>query len=760
MRYIFLLIFSISSFWVQSQTLKGIVTSQNIPVKFVNIFSKDSEKGTSSSSSGEYVFNNLSLGLNKLIFSSLGKVSIDTSIYIKRGVNYLDIELKESSFSLDQIVVTGTKTYKRKSDSPVNVDVINNNTLANLLVCNLAEGLNYSTGLRLETDCQTCNYTQLRINGLSGSYSQVLINGRSVFSPLTALYGLEQLPSNMIERIEIVKGGGSSLYGSSAIGGVVNVITKRPSLNRYNVNYNFNVINNLSTDNILSGNSSVVVSDDIGVSFFVNSRKRQMYDHNDDNYSELPEIRNNTYGINFFYLPKKNHKIEGSIGSVYEYRFGGEMINVAPHIAEQSEERQHNIFLANLDYEINLSSDQYLVSYIAYQNTDRKHYTGIKPISGTQEEVQFMLNPPYGHSNSQTTQLGFQYNKDYILFDRSSSLIFGTEFISDLIYDEINAYNYVVDQSIDNYSSFLQLDLNLFKQLKLLSGLRVDRHSLLDKLVFNPRSSLLFIFYDNYKFRFNYGSGFRAPQVFDSDMHMSFAGGGVSRIVLDDMLKEETSNSYSASFSFDKYFVNMVYGLTIESFYTRIEGVFTQQYIGEDSFGDIFLKTNGRGALVKGVSADFRFNMNEQFQFQSGYTIQDSKFDESILYSEDLEKTDKFLRTPKNYGYLYLTYLFNNQFKLSSDLVYTGSMDLVHYASEYNIQADEYYKTPDFLTFGLNFTYSDVVKKGMSFEINVGVKNITNSYQNNFDQFKFRDSNFIYGPSLPRTLLFGIKFFS
>ena len=760
MRYIFLLIFSISSFWVQSQILKGIVTSQNIPVEFVNIFSKDSEKGTSSSSSGEYVLNNLSLGLNKLIFSSLGKVSLDTSIYIKKGVNYLDIELEESSYSLDQIVVTGTKTYKRKSDSPVNVDVINNNTLANLLVCNLAEGLNYSTGLRLETDCQTCNYTQLRINGLSGSYSQVLINGKSVFSPLTALYGLEQLPANMIERIEIIKGGGSSLYGSSAIGGVVNVITKRPSVNSYNVNYNFNVINNLSTDNILSGNSSVVVSDDIGVSFFVNSRNRQMYDHNDDNYSELPEIRNNTYGLNFFYLPKKNHKIEGSIGSVYEYRFGGEMINVAPHIAEQSEERQHNIFLANLDYEINISSDQSLVSYIAYQNTDRKHYTGIKPTSGTQEEVQFMLNPPYGHSNSQTTQLGFQYNKDYILFDRSSSLIFGTEFISDLIYDEINAYNYLVDQSIDNYSSFLQLDLNLFKQLKFLSGLRVDRHSLLDNLVFNPRSSLLFSFYDNYKFRFNYGSGFRAPQVFDSDMHMSFAGGGVSRVILDDMLKEETSNSYSASFSFDKYFVDMVYGLTIESFYTRIEGVFTQQYIGEDSFGDIFLKTNGRGALVKGVSADFRLNMNEKFQFQSGYTIQDSKFDESILYSEDLEKTDKFLRTPKNYGYMYLTYLFNNQFKLSGDLVYTGSMDLVHFASEYNTQADEYYKTPDFLTFGLNFTYSDIVKKGMSFEINVGLENITNSYQNNFDQFKFRDSNFIYGPSLPRTLLFGIKFFS
>ena len=79
---------------MHSQTLKGIVTSKDIPVEFVNIFSKDSEKGTSSSISGEYVLNNLSLGLNKLTFSSLGKVSVDTSIYIKKGINYLILKLK------------------------------------------------------------------------------------------------------------------------------------------------------------------------------------------------------------------------------------------------------------------------------------------------------------------------------------------------------------------------------------------------------------------------------------------------------------------------------------------------------------------------------------------------------------------------------------------------------------------------------------------------------------------------------------------
>lgn len=136
-----------------------------------------------------------------------------------------DIERK---LNLEEIVVTGTKTFKRKTESPVIVNIIDSKVLGNLQVCNLSEGLKFQPGLRVETDCQTCGYTQLRMNGLQGGYSQILINGRPIFSPLMSLYGMEQLPVNMIERIEVVRGGGSSLYGSSAVGGTVNVITKLP----------------------------------------------------------------------------------------------------------------------------------------------------------------------------------------------------------------------------------------------------------------------------------------------------------------------------------------------------------------------------------------------------------------------------------------------------------------------------------------------------------------------------------------------------
>ena len=81
-----------------------------------------------------------------------------------------------------------------------------------------SEGLNFQPGLRIETDCQTCNYSQLRMNGLGGGYSQILINSRPIFSPLTGLYGLEQIPTEMVERIEVVREGASAFYGSSAIG--------------------------------------------------------------------------------------------------------------------------------------------------------------------------------------------------------------------------------------------------------------------------------------------------------------------------------------------------------------------------------------------------------------------------------------------------------------------------------------------------------------------------------------------------------------
>ena len=104
--------------------------------------------------------------------------------------------------------------------------------------CDLSQGLRFQPGLRVENNCQNCGFTQVRINGLEGPYSQILINSRPTVGALAAVYGLEQIPANMIERVEVMRGGGSALFGSSAIGGVVNIITREPIRNSGEVSHN------------------------------------------------------------------------------------------------------------------------------------------------------------------------------------------------------------------------------------------------------------------------------------------------------------------------------------------------------------------------------------------------------------------------------------------------------------------------------------------------------------------------------------------
>ena len=170
------LLICINPLIVNAQILQGKITSEGVEVPFASIIINDSGVGVSSNEDGFYKFEKLKKGYHQIIASSLGMIKKKLDIEIKEGLNVIDIDLKTSIYNLDQVAVTGTKTFKRRTQSPVIVNVIDNRQLENVQACNLAEGLKFQPGLRVETDCQTCNYTQLRMNGLTGGYSQILIN--------------------------------------------------------------------------------------------------------------------------------------------------------------------------------------------------------------------------------------------------------------------------------------------------------------------------------------------------------------------------------------------------------------------------------------------------------------------------------------------------------------------------------------------------------------------------------------------------------
>ncbi len=721
--------------------------------------------GTVTKEDGKYNLKNIPFGTYTLVASYLGFETQSKNFTLTESNPVLEINfvLKESISELNQIVVTGTRTEKKQNDLAVIVDIIDSKTLLNTQSCNLAEGLKFQAGLRVETDCQTCNYTQLRMNGLAGGYSQILINGRPIFSPLTGLYGMEQLPVNMIERIEVVRGGGSVLYGSSAIGGVVNVITKIPKENAYNLSYTYQNINGQSNDNLITGNGTVLTENKkAGVSFFINNRKRDFYDHNGDNFSELPKLENNSFGANMFFRPADNQKLEVNFSSINEYRFGGEMVEGKPaHLALQSEERTHNVLLANVDYQINFNGgNSSLITYSAAQSTNRRHYTGIVPDEEDSVEYQNHLsNPPYGTSDTKTYQGGFQLNHSlYNFLGGSNILTFGTEYVFDDVLDEIEAYNYKIDQTTRSLGVFLQSDWQITNKANLLSGIRMDKHNFVDKPIFSPRLSFLYKLRPQMQLRATWSTGFRAPQAFDADMHIAFAGGGISRISLADNLVQERSNSFSGSLNYDKPTEHFIIGFTVEGFYTHLQNAFYLNPIGEDNFGLRFEKRNGAGAVVQGITVETRANYNKKAQLEAGFTLQTSRFDEAVENIEGLETKREFLRTPNDYGFATLSITPNDKFALNFNVVYTGKMQLAHFAGAPEQTIDEYKVSDTFTEFSFKMSYDfDLKKTNSKLQLFGGIKNLFNAYQNDFDSGKNRDSNYIYGAAAPRTFFIGIK---
>lgn len=190
----------------------GHVVSQGEHIPFVNIFLEGTTYGTATDVTGHYMMVDLPVGEFTIVAKMVGFKEQKKQVILKAGETVeIKFDLEEELIRMDEVVVTGTKTFKRQTESAVIVNVLDAKTIDNVAAQTVSETLNFQPGLRMETDCQTCNYSQLRMNGLGGAYSQILVNGRAIFSPLTGLYGLEQLPSEMVERIEVVRGGGSAL---------------------------------------------------------------------------------------------------------------------------------------------------------------------------------------------------------------------------------------------------------------------------------------------------------------------------------------------------------------------------------------------------------------------------------------------------------------------------------------------------------------------------------------------------------------------
>ncbi len=219
--------------------LVGHVTSNGIHIPFANVSIKGTTIGTTTDESGHYQLIHLPPGTHTIIAQSMGYRPKEEVITMVAGeTKELKFDLEPDVLGLEEVVITGDRNETNRVESSIIVTTITPKLFASTQSVTLSEGLNFCPGLRIENDCQNCGFNQVRMNGMEGPYSQILINSRPIFSGLAGVYGLELIPAAMIERVEVIRGGGSALYGSNAIAGTINLILKDPINNAYEFGIN------------------------------------------------------------------------------------------------------------------------------------------------------------------------------------------------------------------------------------------------------------------------------------------------------------------------------------------------------------------------------------------------------------------------------------------------------------------------------------------------------------------------------------------
>ena len=724
---------------------------EHIPGCIVKI--QGSSLVTMTDGSGHFIFRDLRPGEYTLEVSYLGYQTQQKKTSVAKGHTVeLNFEIAPDAFLLDQVVVTSSKTETRRRESASLVNVLSGNTFLNVGACSLADGLDFQPGVRVETDCQNCGFTQVRINGLDGHYSQILMNSRPVFSALTGVYGLEQIPANMIERVEVMRGGGSALFGSSAVGGTINIITKDPLTNSARVAHTLTSIGiSGALDNNTTVNASVVTDNNkAGIFIYGQSRTRDGYDHNDDGFTEVAQLKTQTLGARSFFRTGDNSKLTVEYHNTHEYRRGGDQLDVPPHMALIAEQVDHNIHAGEATFDLWLRDRRdHLSVFGATQATKRQSYYGSE-----------MDPDAYGRTSDIVATGGAQWTHpiNRFLF-MPAELVAGIEYSYNRLHDVTIGYDHDVAQNVNIYSGYLQ---NEWKNEKwgFLVGARVDKHSMIDNAIVSPRVNVRFNPSGDLNFRASYSTGFRSPQAYDEDFHVAIVGGERVVTVLAPGLKQESSQSVSLSADLYHRFGNVQTNLLVEGFFTDLRDVFAlRQLDGLDANGNAVLERyNGSGARVMGLNIEAKAFFSSHFDIQGGITLQRSRYKMPEEWSDDptVPAEKKMFRTPDIYGYFTANWEITHSLKASITGTGTGPMLVQHIAGS-GTDVDVAVRTKSFLDASLKLTYSLRLYNRVNLDLSAGVSNIFNSYQNDFDCGVYRDSGYIYGPALPRSINFGLS---
>ncbi|TXC82142.1 TonB-dependent receptor [Luteibaculum oceani] len=581
--------------------ITGKVLSNGEAIVGANIYSKKFKTGTTTDKNGEFVlkFGEIEYPVEILV-SFVGFKPKEIRLNKNQ---YLNINL-EPNLELNEVVVTGTLNPVKKLDSPVPVEVYTKSILTKNPAPNIFESLERINGVRPQINCNVCNTGDIHINGLEGPYTMILIDGMPIVSGLSTVYGLSGIPNGILDQVEVVKGPSSALYGSEALGGVINIITKLPNA-KFGGELDFYATSWLETNTDLSLNTPIGKGVNLltGINHFQYNNPK---DNNGDNFTDIT-LQNRISLFNKLAVDRKNGKhFSVAARYFYEDRWGGEM-NWTPEFAGGDSVYGETIQTERIElvslYDI--PSIKNLQLQTSYNRHEQSSFYGTTSYNATQQ-IGFgqLVHNTKVNSIGITSGLTYRFN----IYD-----------------DNTTATEKDFGGTVSNNPSatyipgvFVQVQQELSKKWSWLAGARLDHQSNHGN-IFTPRFAVKFNPTDQSTIRLNGGTGFRVVNIFTED-HAALTG--AREVVIAPNIKPEQSKSLNLNY--EQHFYSLTgdrFGVDFNSWYTHFSNQIIPDY--ESNPNEIRYENLDNYSVSRGISANLNAVLKSGLSILAGVSYID-----------------------------------------------------------------------------------------------------------------------------------------
>ena len=768
---------------------KVIDEKTGTPLPSVNIIIRGTPLGAATNINGEYFISNVPAGTHKVMASMIGYKPIVKEVKVSPGqIVRMDFRLKQTPLEIGAVVVTGTRTPKYIKDVPVRTEILTSKAIEEKGAANLYEALDGTPGIRVEQQCQYCNFSMVRLQGLGPDHTQVLIDGQPVYSGLASVYGLQQIATASIDRIEVVKGAGSALYGAGAVAGGINVITKKPSrkpeakiaieLGSYNTNrYSFTA--SMRKDNIgatlfaqkhggdaidetRDGNSSDEVRKPDGIS------DRVKTDATNAGFSIVVDNISGDDQITFTGKALNEWRQGGVLDNdTYENPFteGTERIITNRYEVNAKYKKQFlfgnqmNITFAYALHHRNATNDTYLVDYMATHGDTLPPLDDMRPYLAT--ENLYVLNLNYLHPlfGKHRLLVGVQYSHNrleetgkYVVVDEDNEN-----------YGE--SYTSTSEKHANEVGAYIQDEFFISDALEMVAGARYDYHKSednfrgsgkvapegvppvkYDETAWNPRFAVKYEIFPFFTLRGSVGTGFRVPYGFSEDLHLC---SGSPRVWKGGDLKPEKSIGFNLSLDYE---MADRFSVSANLFRTNLNGKIGFVEAGEmaKSLGYTYEWKNIDDAYVQGIEIGGNLLLAKNLVLDANFTFNDGQYKherEDWIGTPFQERSKYISRLPRYTAGVKLSFT-PEDWNFVLDGHYQGPMYIDYYMDEE--EPTKIKETEPHLILNAKVSRSLFDRVGLF----VGVKNLTDYTQ---PEKHTDDAAFMYAPVYGRIIYGGIE---